>query len=62
MVHDLRRVVRTGLAKLKVSDTIAEMVLGHGHGNSLQRTYNLHQHEDEIREALELWAGRLWAS
>ena len=30
VVHDLRRVVRSKLASLKVSDTIAELVIGHG--------------------------------
>jgi integrase len=59
VVHDLRRVVRTGLAKLKVPDSIAEMALGHGHGTALERNYNLHKYADELREALELWAGRV---
>ena len=30
VMHDLRRVVRSKLASLKVSDTIAELVIGHG--------------------------------
>jgi len=59
VVHDLRRVVRTGLARLKVPDTIAEMVLGHGHGSALERNYNVHKYPDELRSALELWAGRV---
>jgi integrase len=58
VVHDLRRVVRSKLASMKVSDTIAEMVLGHGK-RGLQRTYDLHQYEAEMREALELWANKL---
>jgi integrase len=59
VVHDLRRAVRTGLSSLKVPDQIAEMVLGHGRGDVLKRTYDLHRYEGELREALELWAGRV---
>jgi integrase len=56
--HDLRRTVRTKLASLRVSDTIAEMVIGHGR-KGIQRVYDQHQYEAEMREALELWAARL---
>jgi len=56
--HDLRRTVRTRLASLRVSDTIAEMVIGHGR-RGLQRVYDQHQYESEMREALALWAARL---
>ena len=58
VMHDLRRVVRSKLASLKVSDTIAELVIGHGK-KGLQRVYDQHSYEAEIREALELWAARL---
>ena len=58
VVHDLRRVVRTGLAKLRISDIVAEMVIGHG-SSQLQRTYDLYQREPEMREALDLWAAKL---
>jgi integrase len=57
-VHDIRRTVRTKLASLRVPDTIAEMVIGHGK-KGLQRVYDQHQYEPEMREALELWAGKL---
>ena len=57
-VHDLRRVVRSRLAALQVSDLVAEMVLGHGK-RGLQRVYDQHQYETELREALELWARHL---
>ena len=43
---------------MKVSDTIAELVIGHGK-KGLQRVYDQHSYEAEIREALELWAARL---
>jgi hypothetical protein len=58
VVHDLRRVVRTNLAKLQVPDSIAELVIGHG-SNQLQRTYDLYQREPEMRKALELWTGHV---
>jgi integrase len=56
--HDLRRTLRTRLASLRIPDTIAEMVIGHGR-RGLQRVYDQHSHEPEMREALGLWAGLL---
>jgi integrase len=58
VVHDLRRTVRTRLASLRVPDMVAEMVLGHGR-KGLQRVYDQHSYEPELREALELWAKQL---
>jgi integrase len=57
-IHDLRRTMRTRLASLRVPDTIAEMVIGHGR-KGLQRVYDQHQYEAEMREALTQWAARL---
>lgn len=56
--HDLRRTVRTRLASLRVADAVAELVIGHGK-KGLQRVYDQHKYEPEMREALELWAIRL---
>ena len=58
VVHDIRRTVRTRLASLRVSDLVAEMVIGHGR-KGIQRVYDQHTYEPEMREALELWAARL---
>ena len=58
VVHDIRRTVRTRLASLRVSDLVAEMVIGHGR-RGIQRVYDQHTYEPEMREALELWAARL---
>jgi integrase len=55
VIHDLRRTLRTGLAKLRVSDDIAEMAIGHGR-EGLERVYNQHRYLDEIRDALERWS------
>jgi integrase len=56
VVHDIRRSVATGLAKL-VQPHIVECVLGHvgGFRAGVASTYNLHAYEDEKRQALDLW-------
>ena len=56
--HDLRRVVRSGLSKLKVVDEVAEAVLAHRR-KGIQGVYDQHDYFDEKKEALTLWAGRL---
>src|SRR5262249_17847503 len=58
VIHDLRRSVRTRLSALRVPDTVAEMVIGHGR-KGLQRVYDQHKFIDEMREALAAWAARL---
>jgi hypothetical protein len=58
VVHDIRRTVRTRLSSLRVPDRVAELVIGHG-GKGLQRVYDQHSYESEMREALELWASLL---
>jgi len=58
VIHDLRRTVRSHLSALRIPDHVAEMVLGHGR-QGLQRTYDQHRYQEEIREALTLWAARL---
>jgi len=57
VVHDIRRSLATGLAKL-VQPHIVECVLGHvgGFKAGIVSTYNLHAYEDEKRHALDLWA------
>ena len=58
ILHDLRRTVRTGLARLKVEPHIAQRVLNHAQ-RGVVRTYDLHQYEGEKRTALEKWAAHL---
>jgi integrase len=58
VLHDLRRVVRSHLSALNVEDHVAEMCLGHGR-RGLQRVYDQHRYEPQIRQALEGWAARL---
>ena len=57
-LHDLRRTVRTGLARLKVEPHIAERVLNHAQ-RGVVRAYDLHEYEQEKRAALERWAEHL---
>jgi integrase len=58
VIHDLRRTMRTHLAALQVPDHVAEMILGHGR-KGLQRIYDQHRYEAEMRQALERWNARL---
>jgi integrase len=59
-LHDLRRTVRTGLAKLGVPFEIAERVLNHAMPG-LQAVYNVHTYSAEKRRALQLWAEHVLA-
>jgi integrase len=58
VLHDLRRTLRTNLAKLRVPFEVAETVLGHTLGG-IHATYNIHTYQTEQREALTKWARRL---
>jgi integrase len=53
--HDLRRTVRTGLARLGVRHEIAERCLNHA-VQGMEAVYNQHDFLEERREALERWA------
>jgi hypothetical protein len=56
VIHDIRRSVATGLAKL-VQPHIVECVLGHvgGFRAGVSGVYNLHAYEAEKRQALDRW-------
>lgn len=53
--HDLRRTVKTGMSKLKVSELVSELVLNHAMPG-LESIYNVHQYEEEKLAALQTWA------
>jgi integrase len=54
--HDLRRTVRTGLARLGIDRLHAERALNHVSGQSrLERTYDTHDYEAETLAALRRW-------
>lgn len=59
-VHDLRRACRTGLAKLRVADEVAERVLNHSL-SGMRGVYNRHDYLPEMREALNRWGAHLEA-
>ena len=46
------------MAALGVPDVVAERVLNH-QPQGLVKTYNLHEYENEKREALDRWAQRV---
>lgn len=54
-LHDLRRYMRSGLAKLGVSQAVAEMCLGHVAKAGLVQVYDAHDYADEKREAWQRW-------
>jgi integrase len=56
--HDLRRTVRTGLARLGCPNEVAEAILGHSR-KGIEGTYDLHHYEEECRRWLQKWADHL---
>jgi integrase len=58
VTHDLRRVVRSGLSRLRVPQEVAESVLGHVRPG-IQGVYDQHTYFDEKRDALVTWSGLL---
>jgi integrase len=56
--HDLRRVVRAGMSRLRIATEVAEAILAHVRPG-IQGTYDVHDYLDEKRSALEAWSGRL---
>ena len=57
-LHDLRRTVRTGLARLGIRPDIAERCLNHAQPGIIA-TYDTHQYFEEKRDALAQWADHL---
>lgn len=57
-LHDIRRTVRTGLARLKVEPHVAERVLNHAQ-ETIAATYDRHAYMDEKRAALDKWTAHL---
>ena len=57
-LHDLRRTVASGMARLGVSLVVIEKVLNHISGSlgGIVGVYQRHEYAEEKREALQLWA------
>jgi integrase len=58
--HDLRRTLRTGLARLRVPRDVAERCLNHALPE-IEAVYNTHDYLDERREALARWGAEVEA-
>lgn len=56
-LHDLRRTVASGMARLGVAPHVIEKVLNHTSGviSGVAAVYNRHQYTKEMGEALKLW-------
>jgi hypothetical protein len=57
-VHDLRRTAATGMQKLGVKREVTEAVLNHVKPG-IVGTYQLHEYDEEKRDALERWGCRV---
>lgn len=57
ILHDLRRTVASGMARLKVAPHVVEKILNHVSGtfSGVAGVYNRYGYDDEKREALNLW-------
>jgi integrase len=56
--HDLRRLVRSGLSRLRIAEEVREAVLAHARPG-IKRTYDLFDYFGPKRDALEQWAALL---
>jgi integrase len=61
VIHDLRRTVASGMAKLGVNLPVIEKVLNHVSGSfaGIVGVYQHHSFADEKRKALDLWASHV---
>lgn len=62
-IHDLRRTVTTGLARMRVPPHVCEKILNHVSGTfaGVAGVYNRFEYQDEMREALDRWDARVAA-
>lgn len=60
-IHDIRRTVASGLARLKVAPHVIERLLNHSSGviSGVAAVYNRYEYFDEVAEALEKWDAHL---
>jgi integrase len=58
-LHDLRRTVATGLARMGTPPHVVSEILGHAPAGITRQVYDRYSYEREVREALERWAARL---
>lgn len=60
-LHDVRRYVRSGMARLGVSQQVGELCLGHVAKPGLVAVYDTHRYDDEKRAAWQKWGDYLQA-
>jgi integrase len=60
-LHDVRRTMRSGLGKLGVRPDVAERVIGHHRGSSVEAIYDRYRYASEIAVALAMWADHVMA-
>ena len=62
-IHDIRRTVASGMARLGVPPHVCEKVLGHEETiKGVARVYNRFDYGDEKRRALDAWAQHVQAT
>jgi integrase len=57
-IHDIRRTMRTGLARVGVSPFTAELCIGHTQ-KGVHAIYDVHSYGAEKRDAMERWASKV---
>jgi integrase len=61
-IHDIRRTVRSGLARLKVPKHVAEPLVGHGgHRTEVENIYDLYEYWPEKQQAVAIWGAHVRA-
>lgn len=58
-LHDLRRTMATGLAKLGTPPHVVSEILNHAPAGITRQVYDRYSYEREVAEALERWAAYL---
>jgi integrase len=60
-LHDVRRTVRSGLAKIGIRPDVAERVIGHHRASTVEAIYDRHSYRAEIAAALGRWTKHVLA-
>jgi integrase len=58
-LHGVRHLCETKLAELKVKPNIRNLLFDHMAARGSGQVYDHHEYEDEMREAVELWASHI---
>ena len=58
-LHDVRRFARSGMARLGITQQVAELCLGHAAKPGLVAVYDAHSYDREKREAWQKWGEHL---